>query len=221
MKTRMRSLAVLLTLAIAAPFGLGQDSGRKSGMHDMQMGMMKPDKNMVTTMTSSWPEASRKAAMMAMEKYGPPQEATESMLAWTSNGPWLKTVIYKEEVKHDFPMAHTDVMEQWVAYKVPWDKFDELAAFDGSVIAERTKGVLSARCDKEGANFLALNLANDVVRGDKSVDEARKYYAKAIDMMMKENKMDPYMQKLNFDRMSMSSTADPDKMAMKDTKSMR
>ncbi|MGQ0560790.1 MAG: hypothetical protein ACT443_02830 [Gemmatimonadota bacterium] len=63
----------------------------------------------------------------------------------------------------------------------PWDKFDDLAAYDGSVIAERTKGVLSARCDKEGANFLALNLAHEIVTGRRTVEDARARYAEEIE----------------------------------------
>ena len=36
------------------------------------------------------------------------------------------------------------------------------------VAAERTKGILSARCGKEQANFLAINLANEIVNGSMS-----------------------------------------------------
>jgi hypothetical protein len=54
-------------------------------------------------------------------------------------------------VDHYFPVRHPDVLEQAVHYRVPTDKFDELAAYDGSVIVERTKGEISARCGKEGA----------------------------------------------------------------------
>jgi hypothetical protein len=91
-------------------------------------------------------------------------------------------------------------MEQFINYRVPPEKFDELAKYDGSVIVERTKGEISARCDKEGANFLALNLANDragqkerrrgaeVLRREKSVDEARKFYAETAQAMMKGEK---------------------------------
>ena len=116
----------------------------------------------------SWPMEAKKAADMAMQKYGEPDEVTSARLVWNDNGPWKRTIITKEETDHAFPMPHKDVMEQVIDYKVPPDKFDELAEYDGSVIAERTKGELSARCDKEEANLLALNLANDVATGKKS-----------------------------------------------------
>ena len=113
---------------------------------------------------------------------------------------------------HDFPMPHPDLMEQFIDYRVPAEKFSDLAAYDGSVIAERTKGEVSARCDKEEANFLALNLANDIVTGKRSVEEARKFYAETIKALMAGQKP-AYTQKLQFS-VSKGGTADPDKPAM-------
>lgn len=155
-----------------------------------------------------WPETAKKAAQDMLEKYGAPAEATPSLLIWYNNGPWKRTVVNKEEVDHDFPMPHKDVMEQFINYEVPPEKFDELAQYDGSVIVERTKGEMSARCDKEGANMLALNLANDIVQGNKSVDEARQAYGEAIKAMMDGNPPET-MQKLMFEVPS-GDVGDPD-----------
>ncbi len=106
-------------------------------------------------------------------------------------------------------MAHPDVMEQGINYRVPIGMFDVLAAYDGSVTADRTQGHLAARCDKEGANFLALNLANDIVTKRKSVASARAYYGRAIAAFMKMGRMDPYMQRLQFTP-PRGQTGDPD-----------
>jgi len=38
-----------------------------------------------------------------------------------------------------------------------------LAKYDGTVASDRTRGELGARCDKEVANVLALNLAHEVI----------------------------------------------------------
>jgi len=135
---------------------------------------------------------------MMVEKYGQPAEETATMLVWHNTGPWKRTIISKEAVQHDFPMPHPDVMEQVINYKVPPDKFDDLAMYDGSVIVERTKGELSARCDKEGANFLALNLANDIVTGKQTVSGARAEYARQIKAMMG-GQPAPYTERLKFD----------------------
>jgi hypothetical protein len=155
-----------------------------------------------------WPQASQNAATAMMDKYGLPHEVSEGTLQWNNDGPWLRTIVYRDEVRHDFPMPHTDVLEQFVAYKVPTDKFDDLAEFDGSVIAERTKGELSARCDNEAMNFLALNLAHDIVSGRLTASAARNTYAQQA-MAFKAGNTAALTTGLNFS-VSPSGTADPD-----------
>ncbi len=156
-----------------------------------------------------WSKASRMAAMMMKKKYGEPTEKTASMMMWKNNGPWKKTIVFGKEVNHEFPMQHADVMQQFIEYRVPPEKFDDLAIFDGSIVCNRTNGEISARCDKEEANFLALNLANDIITGKKDVKSARDFYAKTVHEMINGAKPE-YMQKLMFDG-SMANAADEDK----------
>lgn len=146
----------------------------------------------------SWTEASQMAAKEMMDKYGKPNETTPHMLVWYNNGPWKKTTIYDIESKHIFPVDHTDVMEQVIDYKVPASKFSALAAYDGSVSVHKTDGEISAKCDFEGANFLALNLANDVITGKKTVQAARDFYTIAIKEFVLEKKISPYMKSFQF-----------------------
>ena len=61
----------------------------------------------------------------------------------------------------------------------------------------------------EYANFLAINLANDVITGKKSVTEARNFYANAIKDFALENKMSPYMESFQF-TVSKGDTKFPD-----------
>ena len=159
---------------------------------------------------SGWAEASQMVAKQMMEKYGNPNESTDHMLVWYNNGPWKRTIIYSEESKHIFPVDHVDVMEQVIDYKVSPERFSDLAAYDGSVTARRTDGELSAKCDKEGANFLAINLANDVATGKKSVAEARTFYAATMKDFALQNKMSPYMESFQFS-VAKGGTADTDK----------
>jgi hypothetical protein len=65
------------------------------------------------------------------------------------------------------------------------------------VIVERTKGEMSARCDKEGANFLAVNLANEIATGQRTVEAARQMYGEQI-KMMKAGQMTAYTSGLMF-----------------------
>src|SRR5690606_10288109 len=107
-----------------------------------------------------------------------------------------------------FPTPHIHSVECVIDYRVPVEKFDELARFDGSVIVERTVGEVSARCHDEEANFLALNLMHDIVTGAKSVEEARYYYAKEF-LDYRRKKPTPYMEGLKF-HVGDTDTRDPD-----------
>jgi hypothetical protein len=165
--------------------------------------------NNASAVIANWPEVSKKAAHAMIQKYGQPQGVTSTMLMWKDNGPWMKTIVMRDPIKHIFPMDHEDCLEQFINYRVPPDKFDELAEYDGSVICERTAGWLSARCDKEEANFLAINLAHMIITGKMSVDEARQEYARNVNAMMKGEKPE-LMQRLQFEPQT-GGTGDPDK----------
>lgn len=118
-------------------------------------------------------------------------------MVWHYNGPWQRTIVYRDEVPHNFPKPHTDLLEQFIVYRVPLGRFDDVAAFDGSIVVERTKGEVSARCDMEEMNYLALNLMHDVVTRSRSVEEARRFYAEtAVAFMM--GRPAPYTEGLQF-----------------------
>lgn len=165
------------------------------------------NREMVSARVADWAPASREAVMFMTDKYGPPAELTPTMAVWGQTGPWKRTIISARETPHNFPGPHPDVMEQVIDYRVPPEMMDEITAYDGSVIFERTKGELSARCDKEGANFLALNLADEIVRGARTVEEARAEYARQI-MAMKAGQPAPLTERLMFT--PRTGTADPD-----------
>lgn len=158
--------------------------------------------------TKNWPEESREAAQLVIDQYGEPDEITDSQLTWNKPGPWKRIVASRAFYEHNFPAPHNDSVESVIDYRVPPERFSDLAEFDGSVIAERTTGEVSARCHDEQANFLALNLMHDIVMGAKTVDEARAYYAKEF-ADYRRGKPTPYMEKLRFSP-DERSAADPD-----------
>lgn len=156
------------------------------------------DMNLVEGVINNWNAMSKKMANQTIKQYGSPNEATESRLIWYNNGPWKRTIIYRDEIPHDFPQPHTDVIENYINYSVPPEKFSELAKFDGSVIVERTRGEVSSRCDMETANILALNLMNDIVKGELGAEKARDKYCEITSAFMM-NQPAPYAEKLQFD----------------------
>ncbi|MEG3193039.1 hypothetical protein [Lysobacter sp. D1-1-M9] len=196
-----KTVALLVSAFLLASTSHSMAQGRSDERG--AQGRMNPAQ--VEQMTQGWPESSRKAIEFMTDTYGPPAAVTADSAIWGETGPWKRTVVYRNEVQHDFPMPHPDVLQQWVDFEAPLDKYDELAQFDGSVVVERTTGEASARCDKEAANFLALNLAHDVAMDGRSVEEARMEYGRQI-KAMKANQPAPLTERLTFD---MNNTKDP------------
>ncbi|MGR6034858.1 MAG: hypothetical protein ACU4EQ_02800 [Candidatus Nitrosoglobus sp.] len=161
-----------------------------------------------------WPEESREAAQLVIDKYGEPDEITETELKWFNRGKWKRIIASKAFYKHNFPAPHTDSIENVINYRVPVDKFSTLAEFDGSVIVERTAGEVSARCHDEEANFLALNLMHDIITGNKTAEQARHYYAKEF-TDARRKRSTPYMEGLRFSP-DEGTAADPDTRILSD-----
>jgi hypothetical protein len=160
-----------------------------------------------------WPEEAREPAQLVIDKYGEPDEATDSLLTWHQAGPWKRVVASKQVFEHNFPAPHEDAVEGVIDYRVPPEFFTPLAEFDGSVIVERTAGEVSARCHDEEANNLALNLIHDIVTGQKDVQQARDYYAKEF-ADYRRKKPTPYMDALHVPHGG--QTADPDQRVLSD-----
>ena len=153
----------------------------------------------VEAILSVWPAASANAAREMIGRYGPPNEAVPSRMIWYDNGPWKRTIAYRDEIPHNFPQPHSDVLEQVVAYRVPLEKVAELLRFDGSLVIERTAGEVAARCDMEAANVASLNLMHDIVTGRLTADEARREMAEIASAYVL-NRPAPYTEGLRFEQ---------------------
>jgi len=172
----------------------------------------KTTQAVVDKLTANWLDEPKMVSKTMIGKYGLPDEATDTSLTWFNNGPWKFSRLENVEIAHNFPAPHHDMLQQAIDWKVSPAMTDDLGYYDGSVIVDRTRGEVSARCDKEEANYLALNLAWDVVNKKQSVSGARKFYGDTI-MQMKAGKLDsehkPYVMGLTFTP-SMMSVGDPD-----------
>lgn len=155
-----------------------------------------------------WSENPQKSADRLLDYYGEPDEYSDSQLIWydTDDG-WKRTVLRNEEIPHKFPAPHTDYLEQFIDYRVPVEMYSKLAEFDGSVIAERTKGEMSARCGGTSMNFVAINLAHDIITETLSVQDAREEYARLY-KAFQEGERPPYTREFHFD--IPANTGDPD-----------
>lgn len=149
----------------------------------------------------TWDEEPHDIAVEICERYGDPDEVVPSRLIWhheDDDAPWKRTELWRDPVPHNVPMAHNDYLEQFIDYHVPPRLYDEIAHYDGSVMLERTKGEVSARCDAEAMNFLAVNFTHDIVMGEKTARAARHAYAEDAMAFMDGEEPDS-TQELQFD----------------------
>ena len=134
--------------------------------------------NTPETVIQKWPGNARSAARLMISKYGEPAGFDENSLVWTNNGPWLKTVLYRKAPLS--LMGSKDILEQSIVYAVPDDKIGALKSFDSRLKFDKANGELSSRAESENLNFLALNLADEIVANKRNVDEARAFYRRTI-----------------------------------------
>ncbi len=143
-----------------------------------------------------------------LDKYGPPNDATSSRLFWYGNGPWKRTELSRDVVAHNWPAPHSDFLTQVIDYRVPAEMFHLAAMFDGSIVADRTRGEVAARCDSEAANVLGLNMVHELVTGKRTVGEAREISTQNT-VAYNLGRSAPYAERLLFD-VPREGTADVD-----------
>ena len=143
--------------------------------HDSQKGKRQcVSEARLKRILKDWPASQKNIADQMVAKYGLPNEATTSKLFWYENKPWKRTELSRDAVLHHWPTIHTDFLTQTINYRVPPEKFDLIAEFDGSILCDRTRGEVSARCDSESANVLGLNMVHEIVTRKRTAIEARK-----------------------------------------------
>jgi hypothetical protein len=162
----------------------------------------------VDSILANWKDQPRDTARALIAKYGPPHEVTQSRMIWYNNGPWKRTELTNAEIPHNFPAPHNDILEQVIDYRVPPDKAMDVLAYNGSVLIDRTRGEMGARCASEELNMMALNLAHDVITGQRTPEFARDAFTGAA-TQFSQGVSSPLNEKLQFIT-AVGPTADPD-----------
>lgn len=132
---------------------------------------------------SQWLPEPAEAARQMIARYGLPDEVSPSRMIWFHNyrnAPWKRSELLNERVPHQFPASHIDCLTQFVDMRIEPLMAGALTAFDGSVIFDRTKGEVGARCGDETGNYIALNLAWLILSGQLSWQDARRMYAETV-----------------------------------------
>ena len=128
------------------------------------------------TTVQGWPASSRAVATLMIARYGKPLRFSEDALTWYNNGPWQRTVVHRNSWPHGLGDEDKNFLEQSVAYRVPDDKVDDLKRFDPRLEADPVAAALSSRSESESANYLALNVAEEIITGKRGLEAARRFY---------------------------------------------
>lgn len=210
MKKKILLPALLSALVALTACGHKKDHKKHKQEKDLAAVFSEPvPDSALEEVTAKWPAPSKEAISAMKSKYGQPTSVSEDMVVWGQTAPFNRTVVFKEQINHLFPVQHSDVLMQTISYRVPLDKVGQLAEFDGSLMVDRTKGVISARNSKEEMNILSLNLADKIVKGEMTVEQARREYKTNAEALMA-GRTNDMITKLRFK--SDSNTSDPDSL---------
>lgn len=140
---------------------------------------------------AGWPEGSRMVAEAMIEKYGAPDAVADDRLTWNGNGGWKRTTV------HRLPEGGSEVLAQTIGYVVPRERLADLTRLDLGLKVEEPAGELTSTSESEETNFLALNLADEVVKETRTPEGARAYYVQTL-RLAGAGKSSPYMRELLF-----------------------
>jgi hypothetical protein len=186
---RITALGLLL-LSSWAP-----SAARAQFRQEMDLGEISLSGETPESIILLWPTFSYRLARLMIARYGQPTRASDHSLVWSGNGQWARTVVYRDTQKS----GGGSRLEQSVAYRVPEARLGDLARFDEDIEVDRKEGWLTARSDDEAENFLALNLADEVLKGRRTPSQAAEFRRSAA-RLRDAGKSLPYFERLLFVR---------------------
>jgi hypothetical protein len=143
---------------------------------------------------AAWPTWPRFLAGSLLEKYGVPDNIVASQLSWNGRKPWTKIVVFRDPDS----LGSSNHLLQSVSYgKVPFERWQELVLAGRGATYDPSTQELTARTDGEETNLLALNLADEILRGRRSPADARRFYDQTEKLSLS-GKASPYMDRLLF-----------------------
>jgi hypothetical protein len=191
---RASSAFVLLAAGLAVPArGFGAPAGAADVPPPVPLDSTADSAAGVRAVTAAWPEKSRLLASAIVSEYGAPDEIAPSQLIWRHCHPWTQIAVYRDPAAAKRP----DNLLEALAYEVPVRRWRALGAFQRGASYDPVRRELVARGENEGANLLALNLADEVVRGRRTPAEANAFYDDTLSLSYS-GKSSAYMLHLMF-----------------------
>ena len=126
----------------------------------------------------NWPAPARVTAGIMLEKYGKPSQFDGRALVWFNNGNWKRTTVYRSGLQLSNNAPAKDCLQQTIGYVVPTDRIAALKRFNRRLEVSSTAGELTFTSDSEATNLLAMNLADEIVVGKRSVAQARAFFVR-------------------------------------------
>jgi hypothetical protein len=133
---------------------------------------------------------------LMVEKYGAPDRVETLRLVWEHRGPWKRISVWDELETLDDDRASNNI-EDTISYAVPDKMRGALASFNRGLYVSRDGAELSARSSDERRNFLMINLADEILKGSLSPNDARDAYARTL-RLADSGKSSPSMERLLF-----------------------
>ena len=190
--------ALLALVVVAAPIALFAEAGAQAGAGterletESSLSAQTPE-----SVIRKWPGTSRTIARGMIDAYGRPQRFGADFLAWDDNGAWKRSVVYRDARPHFIAIRDKDYLEQTIGYRVPDDKVAALERFDKRIRVDKAHGELSARSESQKSNYLAINLAEEIITEKRSVEDARAFYRKTQELS-KSGKSSAYLEGFTF-----------------------
>jgi hypothetical protein len=144
----------------------------------------------------NWSGYSRLQAEKLIQEYGPPDRVKHDELAWQDKGLWRRIRVWDVTPYFDSNVGAPD-LEQTISYPVLPAQSAALAALGDKLSVSSDQKELSARGASEEENLLALNLADEIIAGRRTAQDARRLYDTTIELSQA-GKSSPYTQRLLF-----------------------
>jgi hypothetical protein len=145
-----------------------------------------------------WPAPAQKVARAMIAEYGPPTRFDAISMVWLHNGPWEKTIVYRDGWPQYKVPEEQNYLRQVIGYRVPLAKLEPIMRFDPRIEADTSTNEVAARSPSEGVSFLLLNLADDIVTEKRTADNARDFFDRTL-KLSSAGKSSPYMTGFLFD----------------------
>jgi hypothetical protein len=139
-------------------------------------------------------DVSQLLAAKLTQEYGPADSVVSDRLIWTDKGPWKRITLWRVGPASEMG---SQVLEQTVSYPVLPERARLLGEFSPDVKVSDDGAALSARGPSEELNSLTLNLAQQVVAGRLSPEQARALYKKTV-RLQASGKNSPMLQGIQF-----------------------